>query len=124
MSADIVPFKRKSPKPVIQDEKLAPPTDTDLVGFINTLHFLLNQGASESITIDLSIEELVVNVRQYHDVDDDDDEFSSASGLEFIATAAFDTEIHSMDKLKDQLREIFKRIDIDYYSSKHPEEPK
>jgi hypothetical protein len=123
MTAQIVEFKRKPKKIDDSDEKLPPPSDADLVGFIRTLDFLLNQGASESITLELSLIDLSIAIRQYHDVDEDT-AITSGSALEFITAGEFDIETESTEQLIVTLKEMFKRIDIDYYSNKHPEEKK
>jgi len=96
-----------------------------LIGFVNTLHFLLHQGASESITVDMSTEQLTISVREYFDVEEKDEDNSSGACLEFIASNHFDTEIDSMDKLTGLLQDLFKKLkklDTDYYVEKNPDE--
>ncbi len=121
MTENIVQFRQKAKKPQ-SDHKLPPPSETDLIGFVNTLHFLVHQGASESTTVDMSLEQITITVRQYFDVEEEDEDNSSGSCLEFIASNHFDTEIDSMNKLTEILRNLFKKLDIDYYAKNNPDE--
>lgn len=111
MSADIVPFKRKSPKLQPDDNILIAPTKEQIAGFITTLEYLIDINASDSATIeydaDGEIHFSVVSLQDFSEAED----IISATNLELIASG--DLDWSDIPESTAIVETMFKRVDLD-----------
>lgn len=119
MTATIVPFTKKSAprskfKSAEEGIELDPPSDEDLKGFINTLKFLALQSVSNTVSVDVTGDELNLKIEHHNH-----DQINDANGV--ISVTVFDilagTEFVPQDQKKmiDQLRIAFDRLRLEEY---------
>lgn len=111
MSADIVPFKRKSPKLQPEENDLLAPTKEQIAGFITTLEYLIDLNASDSAIIEYDADgEIHFSVTSLQDFSDAED-IISATNLNLVATGNLNwTDIPESTAV---VQTLFKRVDLD-----------
>lgn len=127
MSATIVPFNKikapQSKKSVksAEGEELTPPTNEDLVGFINVLNFLALQSSTNAVEISLIVDELNVSIKHHDDLSEGK-EVAAATAFEVMASMPYDADAIDKSKTIANLLEIFERLDIDKYEDERTDE--
>ena len=123
MSADIVPFAKKTLQKIVKTIRAAEdgveldlPTPDDLNGFLNTLNFLAQQSACRSVSVELMGDDLNMKILHH-----DHDEFSDAGGVisattyEIMAGVQFIPEDYK--KTIEYLLIAFERLEFENYET-------